>query len=412
VRIVKCEYRCSPKSTSKFDNLEKPHIQKSEEFGIHYIIEGDGFFRINGKRFPLQHDSVFVTFPNDSYSFLLPRLDSAFTCYVLSLQLEESDSLVRDLLKTDIYTKQAFYPKRYMRSVFDEVTRYHASGSRYLAEAAIHFVISILYSLHEVEQEPSTTALAVEHIEKAIDWMHENIHEHVTLKELCSQLYLTEAHFIRLFRENQGIPPMKYFTRLKIDAAANLLLETTTPIYEISEIFAFNSPAHFCRTFKQYMGMSPSHYRNCEIRDLESRERTCQQQLEEAYNLLQTVVDETPDLIFFKDVNGVYMGCNAAFCGFVGLSKHQIIGRSDFDIHPKEKAEFFTRHDRPVIRYNRAFKNEETLVFPNGKERLYQVYKAPFHDSQGRITGLVGISRDITDLKRVGAETVSSHFAS
>ena len=404
MRIVQCEYRSSPKSTGKFDNLERPHIQKPGEFGIHYIVTVTGVFRINGQRFPLRHDSVFVTFPNDSYSFLLPGANVSFVYYVLSLQLEDLDSLVRDLLDADIRTRQAFYPKRHMRRVFDEVMQYHMSGSPYLGEAAKHLVIGILYSLLEVGQEQSTTALAIAHIEKAIDWMHENIHEHVTLKDLCSKLSLTEAHFIRLFRDNRGVPPIKYFTRLKIDAAANHLVETTTPIYEISEIFAFNSPAHFCRTFKQYMGMTPSQYRNSEIQDPESRERTYQQQLEDAYNLLQTVVDESPDLIFFKDVNGVYMGCNAAFCGFVGRLKHHIIGRSDYDIHPQEKAEFFVMHDIPVIRHNRAFKNEETLTFPDGKERLYQVYKAPFHDPQGRVIGLVGISRDITDLKSVGAE--------
>ena len=404
MRVLQCEYRCSPKSTGKFDNLEKPQIQKPGEFGVHYIVAENGIFRINGHKFPLRRDSVFVTFPNDSYSFLLPGSDVSFAYYLLSFELEASDCLVSELLHADIHTKQAFYPKRHMRPLFDELIQHHVSRSRYLGEAEKHLVIGILYSLLEVGQEQSTTAVAVEHIEKAIDWMHEHIHEHVTLKDLCSRLHLTDAHFIRLFRENQGIPPIKYFRRLKIDAAANLLLETTTPIYQISEIFAFNSPAHFCRTFKQYMGMSPSQYRNSEIADPKSRERSYQQQLEDAYNLLQTVVEESPDLIFFKDVNGVYMGCNAAFCGFVGRVKHQIIGRSDYDIHPEEKAEFFVRHDIPVIRLNQAFKNEETLEFPDGNERLYQVYKAPFHDPQGRIIGLVGISRDITDLKRIGEE--------
>ena len=202
---------------------------------------------------------------------------------------------------------------------------------------------------------------------------------------------------------------MKYLMRLKIDAAANLLLETPTPVSELSEVFAFNSPPHFCRTFKQYMGLSPLQYRNSEIQDLKSRERGYQQRIEEAYILLQTVLDATPDLVFIKDVNGVYMGCNAAFCGFTGLSKDEVTGRSDFDIHPAEKAEFFVRHDKPVFRYDRAFKNEETLVFPNGRTRLYQVFKAPFHNPEGRIIGLVGVSRDITDLK--SASTKSNRTA-
>jgi PAS domain S-box-containing protein len=260
--------------------------------------------------------------------------------------------------------------------------------------------MGILYELLGSGQEQIASAQAFDYIEKAIDWMHAHIHERATLTELCDHLHLTEAHFIRVFRGNQGIPPMKYFMRLKIDAAANLLLDTTAPIYAISESFEFNSPAHFCRTFKQHMGSSPFQYRNSQVKDLKAQERIYQQRLEESYILLQTVVDASPDLIFIKNANGVYLGCNAAFCSFTGLSKEKIIGRSDFDIHPKDKADFFIRHDDPVFRYNRASKNEETLVFPNGKTRLYQVYKAPFLDTKGKVVGLIGISRDITDLKQ------------
>lgn len=398
--IVNCEYYYRHKNQGGLDNLEEPRIQKPDEFSIHYIVEGDGFFRINEDRFLLRHESVFVTFPEDSYSFLLPNVDVAFTYYIVTIRVDDRDSQVKELLEQEIRKKQVYYPKQHFRRVFDELTQHHTSRSPYLAEASKHMVIGVLYALLETQRDKPASVQAIEYIEKAIDWMRVHLYERASLKDMCDHLHITEAHFIRIFRANQGVPPMKYFMRLKIEAAANQLLETPSPVYEISEKFTFNSPAHFCRTFKQHMGLSPFKYRNSEIKDLKSRELMYRQRLEEAYILLQTVLDASPDLIFIKSVKGVYLGCNAAFCGFTGLSKQQIVGRSDYDIHPKEKAEFFIKHDEPVFRYNRALKNEETLVFPSGKKRLYHVYKAPFHDQAGKVIGLIGISRDINDLKK------------
>ncbi len=399
MRIVECEYRCNHKRTGKLDKLEEPRIQKPDRYTVHYIIEGDGVFRINGDRHTLRHDSVFATLPDDSYSLVLATPDMSFTYYILTIELEESDQSIQDLFTAHFRSRQCFYPKRHLRNTFDELIHNESIPSHLVDEASKHLVISLLYTLISVKEENPVTTQATEYVEKAIAWMHENLKRRFTLRELCNQLNITEAHFIRIFRTIQGIPPMKYFVRLKIDSAANLLLETSAPVYEISETLDFNSPGHFCRTFKQYTGMSPSQFRNSETQGIEARDRRYQQRLEEAYNLLQTIIDASPDLVFFKDRNSVYMGCNEAFCIFTGLNKEQIIGRSDYDIHPQEKAEFFTKRDQLVFRNNRAFKNVETLNFPDGTSSLYQVYKAPFRDRTNRAVGLIGISRDITDLR-------------
>ena len=74
VRIVECEHRhCSHGKPERLDNPEEPRIRRGGEYGIHYVVEGEGFFRIDDARFPLRHDSLFVTCPGESYSFLLPN---------------------------------------------------------------------------------------------------------------------------------------------------------------------------------------------------------------------------------------------------------------------------------------------------------------------------------------------------
>ncbi len=397
--VTNCEYRYIPKVKSLIYNLEEPKIQTVDEYTIHYIIEGDGVLRINKNKFPLRHNSLFVTFPTDSYSFILSKYDISFTYYIVSFQLAPDDKDLSDLMVNTIKKKRTYYLQQHKRGFFHEIYHNFLSGSPYLMESCKYQVISLLYMLPGEKQEYTATAQSLEYIEKAIDVMHAKINDRTTLEQICEQLNISVHHFIRIFKMHQGVPPMKYCMRLKIDAAANMLIETNSPVYEIAEALNFNNPPHFCRTFKKYLGSSPTTYRNSQIQYYEAKKRKYRKDLEEAYILLQTIIDATPDLVFFKDVHSVYMGCNEAFCKFTGLTKDKIIGRSDFDIHSQEKAKFFTNRDKLVFEHDRIFMNEETLTFPNGQNRLYHVIKAPFHNSSGDVIGLIGISRDISKLK-------------
>jgi PAS domain S-box-containing protein len=190
---------------------------------------------------------------------------------------------------------------------------------------------------------------------------------------------------------------MKYFTRIKVEAAAAQLMNSDKLLATIAEDLNFSSAAHFSKTFKQYMNISPTQYRNNYINTLEKRQKNSFKEIEKAYALLNNIIDESPDLVFYKDINGIMMGCNQALCRIIGMSRNEIIGRTDYDLFPREKAEHFIRRDGMIFRTNRPYKNEEWMVYPDGQKRKFEVYKAPFHDSDGNILGLIGISRDITD---------------
>ena len=235
------------------------------------------------------------------------------------------------------------------------------------------------------------------YIEKAVKYMHERVYDELKLNELCQHLCISEPHCIRLFKSRMGTTPMKYFMRIKIEEAVSMLLTTNKPLSLVAEELQFSSPAHFSKTFKQYLSISPTQYRNNYINTLEHRQKVSIKEQENAYDLLQNIIDASPDLIFFKDTHGVLMGGNKAFCHIMGCSREQIVGKSDYEVFSKEAADFFQKRDEMIFRNNRPIKNEEVMTYPNGRQRTFEVYKAPFHDDQGKIIGLIGISRDITD---------------
>jgi diguanylate cyclase (GGDEF)-like protein/PAS domain S-box-containing protein len=116
--------------------------------------------------------------------------------------------------------------------------------------------------------------------------------------------------------------------------------------------------------------------------------------------LIFSLIDSIPDLIFYKDIEGVYLGCNIPFIEFVGKQKNEIIGKTDYDLFDFEIADFFRFNDKEMLRQNQSRRNEEWVTYPDGKKILLDTLKTPYCDSDGNLIGILGISRDTTDRKQ------------
>lgn len=115
-------------------------------------------------------------------------------------------------------------------------------------------------------------------------------------------------------------------------------------------------------------------------------------------DLLRGLVESIPDILFYKDRGGVYLGCNSLFADFVGRAKEEIVGHTDFDLFPHEVAESFRRYDGAMLQSGQPQHNEEWITYPDGRRVLCDTFKAPLHDQEG-LVGLLGVSRDITARK-------------
>ncbi len=123
---------------------------------------------------------------------------------------------------------------------------------------------------------------------------------------------------------------------------------------------------------------------------------TREQDIANNHALLRTILDSTPDLIFFKDGDGVYRGCNNAFAEFVGRPETEIAGKTDFDLFDTEVAAFFRDNDRKMLALGQRRSNEEWVTYPDGHRVLLDTLKTPYYGPQDAALGVLGISRDIT----------------
>jgi len=117
-------------------------------------------------------------------------------------------------------------------------------------------------------------------------------------------------------------------------------------------------------------------------------------------SFLQTLLDTIPSSIFYKDAQGVYMGCNRAYEAFLGLNKEAIIGKTLHEIFPKDLADKYMEMDKDLFRNPGKQVYEWQIAAADGTRRDVIFSKATFHDEQGVLGGLVGVMVDITERKK------------
>lgn len=132
--------------------------------------------------------------------------------------------------------------------------------------------------------------------------------------------------------------------------------------------------------------------------DITERKRTEAERVRQA-GLITSLLDSIPDIIFFKDTQGVYLGCNPPFAEFVGKSKNEIIGKTDYDLFDNETARLFRSFDNLMLQQKTSRHNEEWITYPDGRKILIDTLKTPYWASDGSLIGILGISRDITKRK-------------
>ena len=136
-------------------------------------------------------------------------------------------------------------------------------------------------------------------------------------------------------------------------------------------------------------------------RDTEKELEQSRKALSREKGLLRGVINAIPDLIYYKDTEGKYLGCNKSFEAFVGSREQDVVGRSVYELFDEETARPFHQMDQEVFNSGRLVSKEVWVASTSGEKVFLDTVKTPFNDLGGSLHGLVGISRDFTDRKKV-----------
>lgn len=115
------------------------------------------------------------------------------------------------------------------------------------------------------------------------------------------------------------------------------------------------------------------------------------------------ILDSLPAYTFAKDAQARYTAANSAFCEALGLPKERILARTNNDLFPPEIAAELNQRDCELLQ-GKAPLRQEVSTELNGEKQTLLITKAPLIDSDGRVSGLVGVGIDITDRKAIETE--------
>lgn len=103
-------------------------------------------------------------------------------------------------------------------------------------------------------------------IKRTIDYIVDNIQKRITLDKISKAVGINRTYLCELFKKETGVSIQRYITKLKIEAAVNMLAYEDFSVLEISDYFSFSSSSHFCSVFKKETGLSPNAYRRANYR--------------------------------------------------------------------------------------------------------------------------------------------------
>ena len=140
-----------------------------------------------------------------------------------------------------------------------------------------------------------------------------------------------------------------------------------------------------------------------EMSDKQTEQKRTEKALKEERNLLRTLIDNLPDLIYIKDTMSRFVTSNIAVARLMGVTTpDELVNKTDFDFYPHELANKYFSDEQEIIRTGKPIINqEEPNIDMAGKNRWLSTTKVPLRDVHGKIIGIVGIGRDITEHRKV-----------
>lgn len=263
--------------SAKFVNMhfvnEKYHKDHSQLMHRHddvlellYIMHGDGQYIVNGKVYPIQPGNLIICNAGVMHGEA-PYLKHCAESYCLVLK-----DLSLPELPPNTLSKPSDPPVYYFsedRSAVEHIIlaldeqRTQSPEFSSVCNLLANALLNLVY-VKIVSRKKTGTLIQKnneEFIQNILQFLDEHYQESISLQKLGKEFHISPSHLSHIFKTEIGLPPMKYLMNRKIGESQNLLMNTSLPISEISDSLGFNDNGHFSRTFKKYIGVTPSEYR-------------------------------------------------------------------------------------------------------------------------------------------------------
>ncbi len=236
--------------------------QGTNEHILIYCTEGQGNVKMGKNLYKIEPNDFFII-PKGTEHVYETVEKNPWTIYWAHFTGENADAMVNDIsLRLNSGKEFIHYSEKRIElfeTIYHQLERgYSVENMEYSSLCFYHFLGSFAYH-NKFDADKTNQDQGI--VNKAIDYMTNNIQMTLSLKQMATDLNISPSHLSFLFKQKTGYPPMEYVNHLKLQKACQYLMFTPMRIQEITMEIGMNDPFYFSRFFKRQMGMSPKAYR-------------------------------------------------------------------------------------------------------------------------------------------------------
>jgi AraC family transcriptional regulator of arabinose operon len=228
---------------------------------FYYIVGGAGRVKIGNEEYFPEPGQLVLMPEGVKQSYSIAE-GEPYTKYWCHFSAKIGDINVFKLLNLPFVC--SVQPDERVRMIFAELVQHANSDAVYaklLAKAKLLELVSYYIMLLEENTISFSNPATMERLDDILTYIHANLDQDVSIQELAQRACLHPNYFIRMFKEQMGVPPIQYIMRLKIEKAKELLAQSSCSISEIAERVGFHDIFHFSKQFKKIAGLPPSDFR-------------------------------------------------------------------------------------------------------------------------------------------------------
>jgi len=240
------------------------------DYEFEYYLRSDGGIIVDGTYIPYSAGDISLRKPGQVVQGMPP-----YCCYILCVDMlgnqtrspgynfgtpDEAQARYDNSLLNNLPNKLTLRKKDMAQKLFETIYRAHGAGGdlMYFSEKS-----SLYYLLQEIFHEAYAFRAtgSTRKISAAVQTIRENYADALSVESLITESGLSRAFFHSRFREETGLTPNEFITRLRIEKAQNLLSVTKSEIGDIGALCGYLDRAYFARVFRRQTGLSPSEFR-------------------------------------------------------------------------------------------------------------------------------------------------------
>jgi AraC-like DNA-binding protein/mannose-6-phosphate isomerase-like protein (cupin superfamily) len=233
----------------------------ASQYILIYCIDGKGWLNLGDKDITVGRDQFIIIPANLAHKYGADEKHpwSIYWIHFKGIQAAQVAELLS--LKGTSFCRSITYAEKRVQLFHDMYNTlekgYSDANLQYINMCLWHFLSSFSYP----ELFHPAAGNKEDAIDRSINYMRENVHYLLSLKQLAQQALISSSHYSALFKKKTGYPPLEYFNHIKMQKACQYLEFTGDNIKEISYKLGINDPYYFSRLFSNVMGQSPLEFR-------------------------------------------------------------------------------------------------------------------------------------------------------